>query len=286
MVILLSPWALVATQWYSPESWVCTPLIWRDASDSNLTLPARAWMGRPALCQVKLWRMEPSTWQDSTATPPTGDVTFTAGFRAGGGSVLVWTQNQNHQTGVISSEPIVYPWMQMFALACLVSRQCFNHRSEIKNVWSLFQSLAVTVMLVGETACVCLHQCMRVTYHGQSTGLRHVPLLRCSALCTHTGLRPQPTHGEPPMMHWQGPWNKDTPGSLTGEWHQQQDPILRDVQLTSLAHMHNSHLHSINVQSSASTERKNRRIVWMTQSFMYRSLNLLYTCFLPIKLKK
>lgn len=86
-VILLSPWALVATQWYSPASWVRTPLICRDELDSTFTLPVRAWMTRPARCQVKLWRMEPSTWQDSMAMDPTGEVTLSAGFRTGEGSV-------------------------------------------------------------------------------------------------------------------------------------------------------------------------------------------------------
>lgn len=53
--------------------------------------------------------------------------------------------------------------------------------------------------------CVCvlalLYVC--VTYLEQSTVLRHVPVLRCSALRTHTGPRPQLTHGQPPMMLWQ-----------------------------------------------------------------------------------
>lgn len=102
-VILVSPWVLVATQWYSPASWVRTPLICRDESDSSFTLPARDRMVWPALCQVRLWRMEPSTWQGSTAKPPTEEVTFTAGFRTGGGSVLVETEPK-HQTGVISGE--------------------------------------------------------------------------------------------------------------------------------------------------------------------------------------
>ena len=94
-LILLSPWALVATQWYSPASWVCTPLTCRDESGRSFTLPARARMVRPMWCQVKLWRMDPSTWQDSTATPPTTAVTLTAGFRTGGGSVWNATKTSN-----------------------------------------------------------------------------------------------------------------------------------------------------------------------------------------------
>lgn len=47
--------------------------------------------------------MEPSTWQDSTATPPAGELTFTAGLRTGEGSVLVATQAK-HQSAVISGE--------------------------------------------------------------------------------------------------------------------------------------------------------------------------------------
>lgn len=86
-MILLSPWAFVATQLYSPASWLRTPLICRDESGSTLNLPVGAWMARPALYHVKLWRMEPSTLQDSTATAPTEEVTLTGGFRTGGGSV-------------------------------------------------------------------------------------------------------------------------------------------------------------------------------------------------------
>lgn len=86
-MILLSPWAFVATQWYPPASWVRTPLICRDESGSTLNPSVGAWMARPALYHVKLWRMEPSTLQDSTATAPTEEVTLTGGFRTGGGSV-------------------------------------------------------------------------------------------------------------------------------------------------------------------------------------------------------
>lgn len=86
-VILLSPWAFVATQWYSPASWICTPLICSDESGSTLDLPVWARMARPDLYHVRLWRTEPSTLQDNTATAPTEEVTLTAGFRTGGGSV-------------------------------------------------------------------------------------------------------------------------------------------------------------------------------------------------------
>lgn len=86
-MILLSPWAFVATQWYSPASWARTPLICSEESGSTLDLPVWARMAWPALYHVKLWRMEPSTLQVSTATAPTEEVTLTAGFRTGGGSV-------------------------------------------------------------------------------------------------------------------------------------------------------------------------------------------------------
>lgn len=105
-VILLSPWVFVATQWYAPASWVRTPLICRDESESTLTLPARARIVRPARLQVKLCRIEPSTWQESTATLPTEEVTFTARLRTGGGSVLVETSNCCYQRWINSAENV------------------------------------------------------------------------------------------------------------------------------------------------------------------------------------
>lgn len=130
--------------------------------------------------------------------------------------------------------------------------------------------------------CVLLFVC--VSYLERSTVLRPVPVLRCSALCTHTGLHPQQMHGRSPKMQWQNSWYKDMLGLINGA-HFTHSISLSGTHTLGIVFTTSQPLF-MNLTQSRGWMRIDALLIFQDDTIKYVMFTKLMKAFLQIKIKQ